>query len=119
MATIARKNQGSVDSRWTAFSWEGLASSGDVGAAVEVGPYPDRSVQVTGSFTGGATCGFEGSNDGGATWFTLNDYAGAAISLTAAGGSGVREVSRMARPKLSAGSGGASVKAFLFATGAR
>lgn len=116
MATIPRTNQSSSSGQWSRFLWDGLAASGDVGAAVEVGQ-GDRSVQVTGAFSGSAACGFEGSNDDGVTWFTLNDYAGAAISFTAAGGSGVREVAQMVRPKLTAGSGGASIKAYLFATG--
>lgn len=116
MATIAKKVQSSMSGRWARYSWESLANSGDVGAGVEVASCGDRSVQCTGSFDGSAACAWEGSNDGGTTWFALKDYGGTAISFTAAGGSGVREVSHMVRPRLTAGTG-ASIKAFLFATG--
>jgi hypothetical protein len=76
--------------------------TGDVGSAVPNATFTDRSVQVTGTF-GGATVTMQGSNDGGATWSTLNDAAGTPLTFTAAGIKQVLEVSQFIRPSVSGG----------------
>jgi hypothetical protein len=82
--------------------WETLTES-DTATAIEMGAFPDRSVQVVGTF-GGATVVLQGSNDG-TNWVTLNDYQGNAISLTATGLKPIAEVTRYIRPSASGGTG--------------
>lgn len=77
-------------------SWAALAA-GDDGAAVELPEYPDRSVQVRGTF-GGTTITIQGSNEEtAATWSTLTSPGGAPISITAAGLVQVVEITRWVR----------------------
>lgn len=88
------------------FAWN-LTQANAVG--YPVGPnhadYADRSVQVTGTF-GGATVVLQGSNDGEATLYTLDDPQGNDLSFSAAGGKGVSEVPELTRPFISAGASG-------------
>lgn len=65
--------------------------------------YADRSVQVLGTF-GGANVVLQGSNDGGATWFALDDPQGTDMSFGAAGGKAVSEATERMRPLLTGGS---------------
>lgn len=84
--------------------WEGLGN-GDHGAAVQMSPWSDRSVQVVGTF-GSATQTIEGSNDGGTTWKVLTDPQGNAISFTATGIEAITELVHMIRPGINTGGGG-------------
>lgn len=52
-------------------------STGDVGAAVAMANYSDKTIQSTGDLTSSAV---QGSNDG-VNWGALNDLGGVAISL--------------------------------------
>ena len=83
-------------------TWLGL-DSGDVGEAVNMQDWADRSVQVTGTF-GGATCVWEGSNDD-TNYATLNDAFGNALSFTTSGLRCVAEAVKTARPRIVGGSG--------------
>lgn len=96
--------------------WTGLLQ-GDDGAAYAPHDYPDRTVQVTGTF-GGATVTIQGSNDPTATdaspptaWFTLTDQTGGALVFTAAGGRLIVEATRWIRPLVTGGDGTTSVTA--------
>jgi hypothetical protein len=80
----------------------------DVGAALELPGWADRSVQITGTFGTGGTCLIEGSNDG-TNYATLNNLQGSALSLTAAGIKGVAEITRYIRPRISAGDSNTSL----------
>ena len=64
--------------------------------------HADRNVQVLGTF-GGATVAMQGSNDGGTTYFTLDDPQGTDLSFSAAGGKAVSEVPQLTRPLLTGG----------------
>lgn len=89
-------------------SWEGFAASADVGTAQSIAGFPDKSVQITGTFTGSPTIVIEGSNDG-TNFSTLVDPQGNALSFTAAALEQVLEVVRFIRPRLTAGTGGADI----------
>lgn len=104
-AAINRTSPG-LDSRHV--SWAPLAA-GDNGAAVEMPEYPDRSVQVRGTF-GGTTITLQGSNEISApsVWQTLTAPGGSPISLTAAGLVQVVEITRWVRP-LSTGGAAAAI----------
>lgn len=75
----------------------------DDGAPMAFAQWADRSVQIgsTGDTWGGGTVVWEGSNDDGATWFTLTDAQTTAISKTANGLEQVVEVTQLARPRAS------------------
>lgn len=105
MATVTASRIASPDSRVIRVKWEGFAASGDVGTAVELSAYPDRSVQVLGDFGTGGAITIEGSNDGGTTWATLTDPQGNALTFTAAGLEAITELVGQIRPSASAGSG--------------
>lgn len=61
-------------------SWK-LLLLGDTGEAVNIGRYADRTVQVTGTFSGGSSIQLQGSPDG-VTWGRLHDAQGVLISIT-------------------------------------
>jgi len=85
-------------------TWASLASTGDVGQAIQRPDLADRSFQVTGTFVGN-TIVCEGSNDG-VNWFTLTNPTGGSISFTAAGIFQLTEATAYVRPHVTAGSGG-------------
>lgn len=87
-------------------------AAGETGdAAPFMAAFPDRSVQVEGTF-GGTTITFEGSNDG-TNWQTLTDEQGDALSFTVAGLRQILQCTVHVRPK-STGGAGASVVISLF-----
>jgi len=95
------------------YQW-GPMQLNDVGGALpDVWSFADRSVQVEGTFGSGGTCSVEGSNDG-ATYRTLNDVFGNALSMTAAGIKEINEVTRYLRPHITAGDGSTSLTVTMF-----
>ena len=64
--------------------------------------------QITGTWGSGGTVVVEGSNDG-TTYFTLNDQANAAISVTANALKTVRDAPLWLRPRVTAGDGTTSI----------
>jgi hypothetical protein len=87
--------------------WPDLAN-GDEGKVIEFAQYPDRSVQVAGTFGGGGAVVFEGSNDG-LNWATLTDPQGNPLNFTSAKIEEVAELVRYVRPRVTAGDGGTSI----------
>jgi len=73
------------------------------GAPVNFTQWADRTVQIgsTGDNFNTGTVVWEGSNDGGLTYFTLTDAQTTAISKTAAGLEQVVEITQLARPRAS------------------
>lgn len=95
-------------------AWTGVTEA-DTFDKVYVGDADELSVQISGTFgSPGATVVVQGSNDDGATWFTLNDLGGTAISKTAAALVGIREKVRHIRLSASGGTG-QSLNAYLLA----
>ena len=101
-----------------AVEWAGFAASGDVGTAVQYENLTDRTVQITGTFTGSPTIVIEGSNDG-TNYETLTDPQGNALSFTAAGLEAISENPKYIRPRATAGTGGADVDVRLNMKGRR
>jgi hypothetical protein len=84
--------------------WTGLVgSTADVGDALEMPTWADRSVQVIGTF-GTTTVSIQGSNDG-ATWVTLTDTAAGALTFTSTGLRQILQVTRYIRPSAPSGTG--------------
>ncbi len=61
--------------------WTGLLEN-DTGAPVFLARFPDKSIQVTGDFSGSAAMTLEGSNLATASWGAVNDAQGVAIVPT-------------------------------------
>jgi hypothetical protein len=117
MATISAVLVPSVDKKFLKVKWETVTATDNVGAAVEMGAFRDRSVQVIGDFGTGGTLVIEGSNDGGTTYATLTDPQGNALSFTAAGLEAITEMVGHIRPRLSAGSGTVDLDVYMFLGG--
>lgn len=97
----------------TLVTWTGLLN-GDTGAPVSRTDFPDRTVQIVGTFGVGGSVNFEGSNDG-TNWAILTDPQGNAITKTAAGMEVVTETPRYVRPNVTAGDGTTSLTVIMFA----
>jgi hypothetical protein len=87
------------------YTWT-LTAADNVGAAIEAHEFGDRTMQVTGTFDS-ATIVMEGANV--ATYTTLTDPQGNALSKTAAAIEAILEVPRYTRPSSSGGAGSQSV----------
>lgn len=105
MATVTATLLPSQTLTLSRVKWASLGGA-DVGSAFEQADFMDRSVQVLGTF-GGGTVVIQGSNDGGATWATLTDLQGNALSFSAAGLKRVNELTQYIRPSVSGGTGSA------------
>lgn len=91
------------------YEWESLGDD-DQGLPILLSERGDGSIQVRGTF-GGATATLQGSNDG-VNWFTLNDPAGAPVTLTAPGL--VQFIERPWKVRLTtSGGSGTNIDAFL------
>lgn len=114
MATIAVKKTSGQDPD-VVYLWETIVQGSLDGAAIEVPGYADRSVQVTGNFSGPATLTMQGSNDGGTTWASLTDPQGNAIAFTAAGLKQIMELTKEVRPLASGEDGSTDLDVTLYA----
>jgi hypothetical protein len=84
------------------FFWETLTSD-DTATAVQPNGRVSGSIQVTGDFGINAVCALQGTNDG-TNWADLNDLAGTAISLSAAGVQCFQDINVLQiRPNVTAG----------------
>lgn len=88
--------------------------NGDVGAPVPYGVYPDRSIQVTGTFGAGGSVSVLGSNDG-TNFVQVSNQRGTAFAMTSAGLEQVEDVSYQIKPQVTAGDGTTSLTVTLFA----
>lgn len=110
MATVTPTNDGNIagDGSVAMFTWTPLTTHDADGSAVELIPWADRCVQVTGTFGAGGTVVIEGSNDN-SNWATLYHAQGSAASFTAAGVRQIVETPRYVRPRVTAGDGTTSL----------
>lgn len=96
-----------MSQRVAVVQWASMANS-DTGEQLELAQYPDRSVQVAGTFGTGGALVIEGSNDG-TNWATLTDPQGNALSFSSAKIEAVSELARYIRPRVAAGDGTTSL----------
>ena len=109
MATInATQTTPSFDGSVVVVAWTGLAASGDVGDAQSYSNYGDKTFIVSGAFNGTPTVTIEGSNDG-INWVTLSNRQGTSMTFTSAGMNTSQDKPVFVRPRMTAGSGGASI----------
>ncbi len=69
------------DDKTVTVTWSGLLDN-DTGEAVYLARYPDKTVQITGNFSGSAAVTMQGSNLGTPSWGALNDAQGIVIAPT-------------------------------------
>lgn len=94
-------------------SWK-LLLAGDSGEAVNVGRYADRTVQVTGTFSGGSSIQLQGSPDG-VTWGRLHDAQGVLISIVDNNAVVIGDNPVFLRPLVVSGDGSASLNVWISA----
>ena len=115
MATITAVLTGPTNEGVVEVSWGTLTTTNRPGSGVLIAKYPDKTVQVLGTFGASASIAIEGSNDAGNTWFPCHDITNTVIALTAAGGALIVENPKLIRPNLSAGDGSTDVDVYLVA----
>lgn len=97
----------------TLVTWTGLLN-GDDGSPVNLSDFPDRTIQILGTFGTGGSVNFEGSNNN-TNWEILTDPQGNAITKTAASMEFVTETPLWVRPRVTAGDGTTSLTVIMFA----
>ena len=105
-----------LENRALHVEWVGL-KAGEAGAPFSLHGGPDRSVQVTGNFSGTAILYWEGSNnvfEASPDWFTLTDPQGNPLSFSTARLEQVTEYTRWVRPRVAAGNPDTSLTVNLF-----
>ncbi len=109
--TATRLETKAVHVRWDALK------AGDTGLPFSLHGGPDRSIQVTGSFSGGANLIWEGSNDvleASPSWFTLTDPQGNPLTFATERLEQVTEYTRFVRPRVTGGDPATSLTVNLF-----
>lgn len=99
MATINPTDDGTKGD-FRVFTWSTVTTA-DTCTPINKGSFRDRTVQVTGTFSG-STCVIQGSNDG-TNWVTLTDPQGNALSFGATGLETIMEAPLYTRPSVSGG----------------
>jgi len=84
-------------------TWETLTETNSTGAPFLIAAFNTIAIQFAGTFGGGSVV-LEGSIDG-ATYFTLDDVEGAAISKSAAGMETSGDYALWVRPRVASGTG--------------
>ena len=94
------------DDKTVVVEWTGLLN-GDTGAPVAVGRYPDKTIQVTGTFSVGGDVDMEGTNQdlGSEVWGQLHDPQGALISIGDNIPLVISESPQLIRPNIAGGDG--------------
>lgn len=106
MASVASTGQASALAEVNTVAW--ALGAGDTGKAVSMANFPDKTVQVTGTF-GSVT--LRGSNKAApddtvsGDWFNLTDLQGNALTFTSAGGKLIAENTLWISPITAGGSG--------------
>lgn len=101
--TITEPDAERLPGNWAIVQWSGMLNTDD-GTPIDMVAFPDRSVQVTGTFGAGGNLRIEGTIDG-TTWATLTDPQGNALDFTAAKIEAISELVRRVRPRVTAGDG--------------
>jgi len=110
--TVIQPGQQDLDHS-TLYSWSGLLN-GDDGEPMSRTDFPDRTVQILGTFGAGGSVSIEGSNNG-SDWVVLTDPQGNSISKTTGSMEMVAETPRYIRPRVTAGDGTTDITVIVFA----
>jgi len=112
---FATSGQGVIGSALV-FTW--TLANGDTGqpAPIDNATGPWLASLVSGTLGVGGSVTWQGSVDGGTTWWTLNDDTGAALTMAALNvNKPVKERPLLVRPNCTAGDGTTSLKCTLIA----
>lgn len=111
MATIqfSANNNVSPNGEVIAVSWPTMTFSGtDVGSALRLAEYADKTFQVFGTLGAGGSVLIEGSNDG-VVWAPLSNRQGTAMAFAAIGFNTSQDRPVYVRPRVTAGDGTTSL----------
>ena len=111
-ATVTRLENG-----YTKVTWIELTDT-DTGDPVNVAQFADKTVQATGTFTGGGLIAMQGSNDG-STFGDLRDAGGTDIALADTQPNTIAENTELIRPSVTAGDGSTDIDVFMICQGER
>lgn len=116
MATIAPTESRPDNGGYIVFTW--TLTESDEAVPVELGQFPDRSVQIGGNFGSGGQVTIEGSNNPTPLGYApFTDPQGNALSgISAARFEQLSEIAAFFRPRVSAGTGVAVVISLLVRT---
>lgn len=120
MATKQPVSANRQDIHLIKYQWLAMANGDDgapLGSSIFANQanFADRSIQITGTLGVAGAVTWEGSNDGGVTYGTLNDAFGNALVVTALGVKQITECVELVRPRITAGDGTTSLNVYLFA----
>ena len=99
--------------------WEGLLAEStgrNAGAPFACPSYPIKSIQILGTFSGGAVCRIEGSNmpdEATATYELLHSPQGVVFTPTDAMLRGIQENTYWVRPNVTGGDGSTDIDVYL------
>lgn len=117
MATRIGVMSENVDGRTAVMTWTGLTqASTDVGDGANLNRFPERTVQVTGTFGVAGEVRLEGSNDGGANWGRLHDAWGALMTIISTIPVAIGDNPILIRPMVQAGDGTTNLTVTIAAT---
>jgi hypothetical protein len=116
-ATLINLPAGSAYRNAVIYRWDLV--NGESGDAIDLAAFPDRSVQVLGTFGVGGNARCEGSllaaPASNSDYATLTDPQGNALDVTAAKIEAVSEATRWFRPRITAGDGTTALTIILLA----
>ncbi len=92
------------DDKTVTVQWTGLLEN-DTGEAVYLARYPDKSVQITGDFSGSGAITMQGSNLATPSWGSLNDPQGSAVVIADIHPVVIAESPLQIRPKVTTANG--------------
>ena len=98
------------------FQWVGL-KSGDTGEPFPMGSYSDKTIQVEGNFSGGASVSLEGTNNvnkASPVYFTLHKTDLSHLTFSSPDGFAIIDNPHMIRPNVSGGDGSTDITVSLY-----
>lgn len=116
MIEVQREVPNSLHHTCVVATWAGMAN-GDVGEAIELANFADRSVQVVGAFGAGGNVRIEGSLNG-TDYAPLTDPQGNNLDINAAKIEAITELVRWIRPAVTAGDGSTALTVTMLLKGA-
>ncbi len=119
MATVSFARDSSTGAG-VGIQWTPLTTTNTDGLPFDTLDFADISVQVLGTFGAGGTVAIEGCNQATpATWATLNDPQGNALTVTGAKIEQILEMPRWIRPNVTGGDGTTSLTVVVWARRSR
>lgn len=116
MIEVQREVPNSLHHTCVVATWPAM-TNGDVGEAIELANFADRSVQVVGDFGAGGNVRIEGSLNG-THYAPLTDPQGNNLDINAEKIEAITELVRYIRPRVTAGDGSTNLTVTMLLKGA-